>query len=166
MVPMTRRISSLLILSLAVTGCVTAGPGGPVETFELSWEAHFTAEGTPIAAIEAGLRFTNRSGHSVAIRIPTPCAAVIRAYQLPASASPRVWDQGLWDDKCDAGLRSVVLEPGQDHLALSGPVPVAAILGDSLPSGQYEIVVTTFSDDLPNDQAGLTAATQLTLTRQ
>ena len=152
-----------IALLLSCAGCSTPGPE---ETFPLGWESFLVSEGTPIISIEAGLRFRNASDQAVTIQVPTPCSAVIRAYQLPASPSSRYWDQRVWNPNCSLAFGEITLNPGQTYVALSGSIPVAEILGDSLPPGNYQLIVTTYSEDLPNGEVALTAAEQIVLTRQ
>lgn len=156
-----RRLAPLGITLL----CVSCVSPGPLETGPLGFDKWFEATGTPITSFQAGIRFTNISSDPVTLRIANPCAASVRVYEMPVELTSRSWDQRVWNPGCHAGLAAVFLDPGAEYLALSGPIPVAAILGDSLPSGQYEVIATVHSSDFPAGQIGITAA-QVELRRQ
>lgn len=145
--------------------CISCVSPGPLETGPLGFDKWFEATGTPVTSFQAGIRFTNISSDPVTLRVATPCAASVRAYEMPVELTSRSWDQRVGDPGCHAGLAAVFLDPGANYLALSGPIPVAAILGDSLPAGQYEIIATVYSTDFPGRQIGITAA-QVELRRQ
>lgn len=145
--------------------CVSCVSPGPLETGPLGFDKWFEAAGSPVTSLQAGIRFTNISSAPVTLHVATPCVAIVRVYETPTQATSRFWDQRVWNPGCHAGISAIFLDPGAEYLALSGPVPVAAILGDSLPSGQYEIIATVYSTDFPGGQIGITAA-QVELRRQ
>jgi hypothetical protein len=145
--------------------CVSCVSPGPVEIGPLGWDKWFEATGTPVTSFQAGIVLTNISSDPVTLRFANPCVASVRVYEAPTQSTSRSWDQRVWDPGCHAGFAAVYLDPGAEYLALSGPISVAAILGDSLPSGQYEIIATVYSADFPSGQIGITAA-QVELRRQ
>ncbi len=92
------------------------------------------AESFPVQ-IGVTVEISNRSSTSRSVTFPDGCVVLMRAYD---GGSAPVWDMGS-TVACTLALVEVDLAPGERQAFQTGLVSAAAILGDSLPGGEYRI---------------------------
>ena len=162
---MRRRIRRALAAGVvaatpALTGCdLIFGPGDSdvvvryeadvlrVVEREHEWSPY------PIAYLEAAVRGTNTSADTVRVSMPS-CVLDLQAYtpeEMDPGADPlwRLRSRSGWPGGsgfgCFRGLDYTV-PPGESFAVASGEIPLAEILGDSLPTGAYRFQVRLSSE--------------------
>ena len=94
------------------------------------------AESFPVQ-LQITVEIENESTTSQSVTFPDGCVLLVRAYD---GGTEPVWDEGR-TVACTQALVQVFLTPGESAEFQTGMVSAAAILGDSLPNGEYRIAV-------------------------
>ncbi len=84
----------------------------------------------------------NESDVAVEYAVAFPCGVFLRVYQHARRDQPPAWDGARWEHAKSNHCRGLpsrrMLEPGEVDTARTS-VPIARVLGDSLPPGSYDL---------------------------
>ena len=136
---MRKMMTGPMLAMLLVFGCGTdaAGPeSGFLRTEEgLEYRASTDIlESFPVQ-LKVNVRITNASNSAMDLLFPDGCVVLVRAYR--SGTSTPAWDQRL-STGCTAALVPLHLDARQSAM-YSSMTDALAILGDSLPDGQYRL---------------------------
>ena len=130
-------------LLCALAGAACGGPTAPAEPVLIEpvfepMPATVVAGTLTVSAITRNLRST-----AITFELRRPCGATVMVYD----DASLVWDGWSWlhasAGGCKGGDYARVLEPG-DSIIVGAVVPVAEVLGDSLPDQPYRVSTSIF----------------------
>ena len=130
-----RTVANMLVAILAVTGCDdSVSNPNVIDGLTYQVKSFAVAESFPVQ-IGVTVEILNETGSSQSVIFPDGCVVLMRAYD--EGTEPR-WDmRGVV--ACTQALVQVDLASGESEEFQIGLVSAAAILGDSLPNGEYRI---------------------------
>ena len=134
---LTASASTLITMTLtACQGSLNGLDFGSELLGEITYRATslIIAESFPVQ-IGVTVELLNESSSPQSVTFPDGCVVLMRAYD---GGPDPVWDMGGVVG-CTLALVEVDLAPGAREVFESGLVSAAAILGDSLPNGEYRI---------------------------
>jgi hypothetical protein len=136
----------LAALVFAVAACSTATGVQTIPAFTEAATTSVLASGSE-RSMYASLAITNVSLTTQTLSWGFDCSGAgalrIRAYRATGGAHTLVWDSDKVRRQlgCLTQLVQRVLNPG-DAATIAQYIPVASILGDSLPAGSYDVTIT------------------------